>query len=217
MNALLGKEHAIVTEIPGTTRDVLETTMKWGQFHFRLLDTAGIRDTEELIEKEGIRRSKSAVQEADVVLCVLDASEAIPQEMHEFLPSLPLDKTVVIWNKIDKVGALPFSLPTPHAVALSALQQTHLDTLREKIESLLLTTPDLSSDQVLITSSRHYSALNQSIASLEQLITSLQQGASAEFVSFDMRQALNHLGTIIGTNVTEDILSAVFSKFCVGK
>lgn len=217
MNAILGKDHAIVTDIPGTTRDVLETTMKWGNLHFRLLDTAGIRDTEEVIEKEGIRRSKSATEQADLILCLLDASAPIPKEIDPFLSTLPLEKTIIVWNKIDKEGAKPFHRCYPHAVALSALHHTHLSTLKEKIESLLFTSPDLSSDQVLITSSRHYNALNEAIHSLEKLIHSLETGVSAEFVSFDMRQTLHQLGTIIGTNITEDILSAIFSKFCVGK
>ncbi|MEN9343730.1 MAG: hypothetical protein RLZZ453_517 [Chlamydiota bacterium] len=211
LNALLGKEQAIVTPIAGTTRDVLESTLKWGDLHFRLLDTAGLRKTEEIIEQEGIRRSHQAILKADIVLCVLDATLTVPEEI---IDSLPLEKTIVIWNKVDQSDAIPFKLPFPRAVALSALHKMHLDTLKQAIFSFI---QKENREALLVTSARHHAALNLTIDAMKQLITSLKEGVSPEFVTLDMRQALDHLGTIIGTNVTEDILSSIFSKFCVGK
>lgn len=211
LNALLGKEQAIVTPIAGTTRDVLESTLKWGDLHFRLLDTAGLRKTEEIIEQEGIRRSHQAMLTADIVLCVLDATLAVPEEI---IDSLPLEKTIVIWNKVDQPDAIPFKHPFPRAVALSALHKMHLDTLKQAIFSFV---QKEDREALLVTSARHHAALNLGIDAIKQLITSLKEGVSPEFVTLDMRQALDNLGTIIGTNVTEDILSSIFSKFCVGK
>lgn len=213
MNALLGKEQAIVTHIPGTTRDILESYFRWGDLHFRLLDTAGIRQTDEIIEQEGIRRSQQAILDADVVLCVLDAT--VPPDT-DLLSSLPQEKTILIWNKIDQRDATPFAVPFPRAVALSALHKTHLDALQQEVFSLIQG-EQLDKEAVIITSGRHHTSLNLACQSLTQLIQSLETGVSPEFAASDMRQTLDHLGTIIGTNVTEDILSAIFSKFCVGK
>lgn len=214
MNALLGKDRAIVTPIAGTTRDLLEDQMRLGNLHFRIIDTAGIRETEELIEKEGIRRSKLAMQMADLVLCVFDATEPVDEEI---AASLDWEKSLVVWNKIDKELAKPLPTRFPHAVALSALRQTHLDDLQTAIETLLKRDSVSMQEEVIITIERHYTALINAKTALQKLIHSLQTQVSAEFVSADMREALNQLGTIIGTHVTEDILSAIFSKFCVGK
>ena len=214
MNALLGKERAIVTDIPGTTRDLLEAEFKLGGLHFRLVDTAGIRETSEVIEQEGIRRSHQALQEADLVLLVLDAQRGIEEEDRRLLELTPSDKTVVIWNKTD--------LPTTHVkpdqgVAISAKEATGLELLREKIDQKIWRTGPPSKQEIVITHVRHKEALDEAILSVGQVIEGLKRGVSAEFVASDMRRALVSLGTIMGLDVSEDILSAVFSKFCVGK
>lgn len=215
MNALLGKSHAIVTEIAGTTRDVLEADMKWGNLHFRLLDTAGIRHTEEIIEQEGIRRSKETMLQADLILFVLDASLTISEEIEQLIASLPKEKTVFVWNKID------LETPKPHAflhsVCISAKELWGLDELKAKINEMVWLKGAPSKEEIVITSSRHHLSLTESCKALEMVIHSLKTGISAEFVSSDMRATLNALGQIIGTNITEDILSSIFSKFCVGK
>ncbi len=214
MNLLLGKERAIVTDIPGTTRDTLEEELRLGQFHFRLIDTAGVRVTEELIEQEGIRRSLAAINEADLVLLVLDASRALKEEDDTLLKKAPPDKTLIIWNKID----LPHTIPTSFEKAIKISTKTHagLSALVQAIEKSVCKKP-LSKEEVIITNIRHHEALNGAIASCKCLIDGLKKGVSPEFLSSDMRQTLHQLGTIIGTNIGEDILSAIFSKFCVGK
>lgn len=209
MNALLGKDRAIVTEIAGTTRDVLEEDLRLGQLHFKLVDTAGIRDTEEIVEKEGIRRSQKAMKEADLILLLLDASR--PLEGQELIAQVPKEKTVIVWNKTD------LAPPPAAGVAISALKKTGLDDLKEAIEQLIWKNGAPSKEEVLITKLRHFQALTNAISSCQAVIAGLQKNISAEFVASDMRAALNELGTIIGTNVTEDILSAIFSKFCLGK
>jgi len=213
MNALLGKERAIVTEIAGTTRDLLEEDLRLGGLHFRLIDTAGIRDTEELVEQEGIRRSQTAMQEADLILLLLDASRPLSDKDRQLLQIAPQEKTLVIWNKID------LCQPTEKipSVQISAKQKLGLDDLKKAIERLIWKTGPPSKEEVMITKQRHFQALTHAIESCQTVIAGLKQGISAEFVASDMRACLNELGTIIGTNVTEDILTAIFSKFCLGK
>lgn len=214
MNALLGKDRAIVTPIPGTTRDLLEADLRMSGLHFRLVDTAGIRDTEELVEQEGIRRSHQALQEADLVLLVLDATRGVEENDQELLARAPSHKTLVIWNKVD--------LPSPHpkpenALEISAKEGLGIEQLREAINQKIWRSGPPSKEEIVITNSRHHQALNQAIESVKLVIEGLQTKVSAEFVAADMRRALLELGTIIGTDISEDILSAIFSKFCVGK
>jgi tRNA modification GTPase len=213
MNALLGKDRAIVTEIAGTTRDLLEEDLQLGGLHFRLIDTAGIRDTEEIIEKEGIRRSQSAMQEADLILLVLDASRRLTEKDRHLLAQTPKEKRLVIWNKVD-LAAPPEEIP---AISISAKEKIGLDDLKTAIERLIWKKGPPSKEEIIITKLRHFQALGSAIHSCEAVITGLKQGISAEWIASDMRATLNELGTIVGTNVAEDILTAIFSKFCLGK
>jgi tRNA modification GTPase len=211
MNALLGKERAIVTDIAGTTRDLLEEDLRLGQLHFKLTDTAGIRDTEEVVEQEGIRRSRKAMQEADLVLLLLDASRPLEREDLELLELAPKEKTVLVWNKTD------LAPPQFEGLSISAKEKRGLDELKGEIERRIWKNGLPSKEEVMITKLRHHQALSNAIEFSEAVIQGLKSGISAEFVAADMRAALHELGTIIGSNVTEDILTAIFSKFCLGK
>jgi len=215
MNALLGKDRAIVTDIPGTTRDVLEEEVLLAGLHFRLLDTAGVRDTGEQIEREGIRRTRRALEEADLILLVLDAERGACAETQALIASLPLDKTIFVWNKID-LAPCPSDRFAP-AVEVSATQRLGLDALKEAIHRMIWKNGPPSQEEAIITTMRHKEALTQAISACDTLIQGLREGVSAEFLSSDMRRVLVELGSIVGGNVTEDILSAIFSKFCVGK
>jgi tRNA modification GTPase len=214
MNALLGKERAIVTDIPGTTRDLLEADLVLGSLHVRLVDTAGVREADEIIEQEGIRRTFSAMQQADLILLVCDSTCGQTREDLELLHKAPPEKTITIWNKID----LPSAHPTPpHAIAMSAKQGIGLDALRLAIDQKIWRSGPPSKEEIGITELRHKQSLEQSIFALDQVMAGLKNNTSAEFISADMRRALQGLGAIIGSDITEDILSAIFSKFCVGK
>lgn len=217
MNALLDKERAIVSHIPGTTRDVLEDHMRLNGLNFKLMDTAGIRTTEEVIEQEGIRRSQAAMQQADLILLVLDAAKGLDDQDQWLLDNMPKAKSIAIWNKIDLPHS-PFpQLPIPHVVTLSAKNKTGIESLKKAIDAIIWEGGPPSREEVLITNVRHKESLIKAIDSCQQVINGLKNNLSPEFISMDMRQALNDLGTIIGTNVGEDILSAIFSKFCIGK
>lgn len=212
MNALLRKDRAIVSHIPGTTRDLVEDDLRLNGFHLRLIDTAGIRETGEIIEEEGIRRSKKTIERSDIVLFVLDVTA--PGELLE----LPREKTIVIWNKIDLDHSRPLpELPFSHVVEVSANSRRGIEELEAKIDEVIWQGGTPNRKEVVITSLRHKEALIEARDSCQKVVDGLNVNASAEFISFDMRQALLSLGTIIGTNITEDILTAVFSKFCIGK
>lgn len=220
MNALLDKERAIVSHIPGTTRDILEDHLRLNGLNFKLVDTAGIRITEEEIEQEGIRRTRQAMQKADLVLLVLDAARGIDEQEWRLLEQLPTQKTIAIWNKIDictcAEDQLP-SLPLPQIVKLSAKNKTGISVLKQTIDAVIWDKGPPSREETLITNVRHKEALTKAIEACSKVISGLQSDVSPEFITIDMREALKALGSILGTDITEDILTAIFSKFCIGK
>lgn len=217
MNALLDKERAITSPFPGTTRDVLEDQFMLNGLHFKLSDTAGIRESVEEIEIEGIRRSKIAIEEADLILFVLDASKGLRQEDQDLFRYLPKKKSILVWNKIDLPHPPLPHLDFPHVALLSALKREGLERLHRMIDAVIWEANPPSKEEVLITNVRHREALEGAVESLERVQEGLRRGVSPEFLTSDMRLALAQLGKIIGTNVPEDILSAIFSKFCIGK
>lgn len=215
MNALLGKDRAIVTEIAGTTRDLLEEDLYLAGLHFRLIDTAGLRNTTEVVEKEGIRRSKLAMEKADLILFLLDAVKGISKEEEELLTYLPKEKSLVIWNKVDL--GMPKEKIHFEPIFLSAKEKTGLDDLKSRIHSLIWKKGPPSKGEIVLTQARHKEALHSAIQFCKIVETGLKQAQSPEFLCIDIRQALESLAKIIGTNVTEDILTMIFSKFCLGK
>lgn len=217
MNALLNKERAIVTPIAGTTRDILEDDLRLNGMNFRLIDTAGIRSEGCAVEQEGIRRSKIAMNEADLILLVLDANRGLSDEDLQLLQMVPKKKTIAIWNKIDLPSNGFSAIDIPHAVAVSAKTRAGLDKLQEAIDTIVWENGAPSKEEIIITNVRHKQALTDAILSSQQVIEGLKNKVSPEFISFDMRECLNSLGKVIGTNIGEDILSAIFSKFCIGK
>lgn len=218
MNALLDKDRAIVSHVPGTTRDILEDQMRLNGLNLRLLDTAGIRTTDESIEQEGIRRSKEAMAEADLILFVLDASKGYDEEDQRLLSNAPKGKAIIVWNKIDLPhSSLPSIDHYPYSVSLSAKHRIGMDQLRAMIDKVIWENGPPSKEEILITNVRHKEALQEAIHAGHKVLYGLQAGVSPEFLSIDMRTCLSELGKIIGTNVGEDILSAIFSTFCIGK
>ena len=218
LNALANRERAIVTALPGTTRDLVEEHLRLGGLNLKLIDTAGIRETAELVEQEGIRRSKQAMESTDLVLLVLDASRGLSKEDRQLLHALPPEKTIIVWNKMDLPHEKPLpSLPFRHIVFLSAKEKTGLDDLRQAIDSIIWDKGPPAKGEVLITSLRHKEALDHCLQAGERVVQGLLGEASPEFLTLDMRQALGQLGLIIGRNISEDILTEIFKKFCIGK
>lgn len=219
MNALLGKERAIVSHIAGTTRDTIEEDLRLEGIQCRLTDTAGIRKTNELIEGEGVKRSLKAIKTADIVFVVLDASRPDESDGEELLKEAAAGHVCLIWNKID-LKQSDLVLPTygvSEAVFVSAKTGQGLDDVRHAVRHILWKGEPMHHDEVLITNVRHKEALIRAQEALTKVIEGLQENLSPEFITFDMREFLRHLGSVIGTDITEDILSAIFSQFCVGK
>lgn len=217
MNALLDRERAIVSHVAGTTRDVLEDHLRLNGLNCRIIDTAGIRESEEIVEKEGIRRTRESMKNADLILLVLDAHRGLDSFEQQLLMESDPKKTVGIWNKIDLEHPPLPELPLAHVVTISAKEKTGLETLRKMIDKVIWQEGPPSREEALITNIRHKESLEQAIDFCGRVIEGLRTEVSPEFVAMDMRSCLSELGKVIGTNVGEDILSAIFSKFCIGK
>lgn len=216
MNALLGKDRAIVTPTPGTTRDTLEEELLIGNLHFRLIDTAGIRQTTESIEQEGIRRSKEAMQKSDLILLVFDASTPLCPYANQLIPLINTSKTLLVWNKSDIASTIPHSI-IENTIVVSAKNQTGIKDLKQKISQMIWQKAPPSKEEVVITNIRHEQNLQNAALFLKNVIDGLEAKVSPEFLSYDLKSSLQELGKIIGHDITEDILNAIFSQFCVGK
>ncbi|MCX6988622.1 MAG: tRNA uridine-5-carboxymethylaminomethyl(34) synthesis GTPase MnmE [Chlamydiae bacterium] len=216
MNTLLGQERAIVTNIPGTTRDILEEKLLLGGLHFTIKDTAGIRETEEEIEKEGIRRSKKAMAGADLVLLLFDITRALTDSEMALLAGAPKGKTLLVWNKADLPHANPIATLLP-SIEISAKETLGIMELKEAIHKIIWKKGPPSQEEIILTNVRHKQALDGAIQSTVDVMQGLHNHISPEFIASDMRRILTELGTIIGTDINEEILGAIFSKFCVGK
>ena len=219
LNALLNDERAIVSDIPGTTRDVLEDYLNINGVTYRLIDTAGIRATNDQIEKLGIDRAKNAIQKADIVLIVLNAAGDILAQFHEIIPNdFPKSKVIAVVNKSDICGDVDVNvLPQDvHVVKISAKHRTNLDALFAKISQL--GAADYNQDEVILTNVRHYTIFAEALTSIQRAETALNSGLSGEFVSQDIRDALRSFAEITGDEITTDeVLGNIFKNFCIGK
>ncbi len=216
LNAFLRKERAIVTPIAGTTRDLLEEQMRIGSLSFRLIDTAGIREARDLVEQEGIRRAKKASEEADLTLLILDASERLSAEAQALIGAASKHKTLLIWNKTD-LPCKPLPEVGLEALMLSAKTGAGLEELKQRLEKWVGQGNVQPQEDVVIGNLRHKNALKEASEALTAVLEGLKSGLAFELLSSDLRAALSALGTIIGTHITEDILSSIFSRFCIGK
>ncbi|MBR2201845.1 MAG: tRNA uridine-5-carboxymethylaminomethyl(34) synthesis GTPase MnmE [Bacteroidales bacterium] len=219
LNALLNDERAIVSDIPGTTRDVLEDYLNINGVTYRLIDTAGIRATDDQIEKLGIDRAKNAIQKVDIVLIVLNAAGDILAQFKEIIPNdFPKSKVIAVVNKSDICGDVDVSvLPQDvHVVKISAKHRTNLDALFAKISQLGVA--DYNQDAVILTNVRHYTIFAEALSSIQRAETALNSGLSGEFVSQDIRDALRSFAEITGDEITTDeVLGNIFKNFCIGK
>ena len=225
LNRLLRVSRAIVTDIPGTTRDTLEETLNLQGVPLVLIDTAGIRaESEDPIERLGIERSRAALAQADLALLVLDANEPIT-EVDRAIAALVGDlPAVVVLNKIDllaegTVPALDDSLADlfPHSIAVSALTGAGIDTLEKAIVETVFSGEVVASEAPLVTNPRHKEALLSALQSIEAALSAHQAGTTADLVSIDLTAAVNTLGEITGQTASDDLVETIFANFCVGK
>ena len=222
LNQLLGEDRAIVSNIAGTTRDVIEETLNIEGILFRLIDTAGIREGAEEIEAMGIERSKEKIQQAQVVLCLADVSkESSLQEVitwsHEIREANPEKKIIIVANKVDVIenNRTSSGVEMP-VIYISAKEGLGIEELKTALVELVMGDFNISSDTI-VSNARHYDALLRTATSLEKAKYDLDNNITADFVAMDIRQAMYDLGTITGDISTDDLLGNIFSKFCIGK
>lgn len=221
MNVLVGEDRAIVTDIAGTTRDILEEHIYLQGISLNVIDTAGIRSTDDVVEKIGVERAMEAAKEADLIIYVVDASRGLDENDFRIMEFIKDKKAVVLLNKSDLepiVSAEEIKEKSNHAVIpISAKEETGIDRLEEEIKALFYEGKIDFNDQVLITNVRHAQALKEALDSVQMVEKSIEDGMPEDFFSIDLMNAYEKLGLIIGEAVEDDLVNEIFSKFCMGK
>lgn len=221
MNVLLGEERAIVTDIAGTTRDTLEEHIRLQGISLNIVDTAGIRDTDDVVEKIGVLRARNMADEADLIIYVVDASVPLDKNDEDILEIIRDRKAVVLLNKTDLTMAVSkeaLKEATCHRVIpISAKEAIGIEELEQEIKSMFYQGEIDFNDEVYITNVRHKTALKEALSSLVMVRQSVMDGMPEDFYSIDLMNAYEVLGTIIGEAVEEDLVHEIFSKFCTGK
>jgi tRNA modification GTPase len=221
LNALLQEDRAIVTPHPGTTRDTLEEKVRIKDTHINIIDSAGLRKYPEIIEQEGIRRTRSAIENADLTLVIFDRSKPLDENDDLICKEVHDKSTLIIINKCDlreqwSVENLKEKIKTDTLVFVSAKEQSGLDSLIDAIYNCVINT-EKSGEAVFISRERHRLNLVQASSSLEKTLVSLENQLSEEFVAIDLSIAMNHLATILGKVVEDELLDQIFNSFCIGK
>lgn len=218
LNALLKENRAIVTDIPGTTRDTIEEVLDLDGIPLNLIDTAGIRETEDTVELIGVEKAKSHVEDADLVLVLLDSSEELSTEDVDILEFAKDKEKIVIINKTDLDPKLGLEkLKDYKYIMMSIVDGTGIDVLQDEIKRLFFEDKITSSDDIMVSNIRHIEALRRAIAALESAISDLEVGIPLDLVEVDLNICIDELGNITGKTTTEDVLDRIFSEFCIGK
>ena len=223
LNALLGDDRALVSDIHGTTRDTIEDTVTMGGTLFRFIDTAGIRQSSDTVEQMGIERTWQAIDKANIVLWIIDVTSADTSMIHDILDRCNGKALIAVLNKTDlddDIAArselkdlLPAGTPV---VAISAKNDSDVESLRELIVKTAAL-PEVDSDAVFVTNARHYQALIRARSAIARALDGLNNGLSGDLLDQDIRECLHWLGEITGTITTDNILAEIFSHFCIGK
>lgn len=221
MNVLLGEERAIVTDIAGTTRDTLEEQIRLHGITLNIVDTAGIRDTDDVVEQIGVVRAKSVADEADLIIYVVDGSCPLDENDEMIIELIQGRDAVVILNKTDLdmvISAEQLQEKTGHQViAVSAKEETGIDLLEKTIQEMFYEGSIDFNDEVMITNVRHKTALQDALGGLMMVRQSIMDGMPEDFLTIDLMDSYEQLGSIIGESVEDDLVNEIFSKFCMGK
>jgi tRNA modification GTPase len=216
LNALLKDDRAIVSDVHGTTRDTIEDTIDIHGINFRFIDTAGIRQTSDQVEKIGINRTYAAIDKARIVLWIVD-EEPTQEELNEMMLLTDNKQLIVVRNKIDKTEKQPFTIVKFPLIEISAKQGTHLADLEQAIFDAA-DIPTLQANNVIVTNARHYDALTRASHHLQRVVDGLEMQLSGDLLSEDLRLALDTLAEITGGQITtNEVLGNIFEHFCVGK
>ena len=221
LNVLLGEERAIVTDIAGTTRDVLEEQMSLSGISLNIIDTAGIRSTEDVVEKIGVKKAKTYAQDADLIIYVVDSSTGLDENDEEIMEMIQGRKAIVLLNKMDldcvtTEEDIRKYLDKP-VIPVSAKEEQGIDRLEQTVKDMFYDGSISFNDEIYITNMRQKAALKEALDSLEQVSVSIQNQMPEDFFSIDLMNAYEELGSITGESVGEDLVNEIFSKFCMGK
>lgn len=231
LNIMLGEEKAIVTDIAGTTRDVLEESITLGGINLNMIDTAGIRTTEDIVEKIGVEKAKKYAADADLIIYVCDASVAFDENDEDIFSMLSGKKVIVLLNKSDldqvitedmvydklKAYGMDDVKQNCHLIRTSTLHHNGIEELEETIKNMFISGKLEENNEVFLTNLRHVEAIQNTMNSLHQVKNSLMMGMPEDFYSIDLMSAYASLGSIIGEEVSDDLVNEIFSKFCMGK
>lgn len=222
LNSILGENRAIVTDIAGTTRDVIEEFVNIKGIPLKIVDTAGIRETEDVVEKIGVEKSRESFSTADLVIMVLDASRKLSEEDMEILESIKNKKTIVLLNKVDLEAQIELEkikefVSSDDIIEISALKNQGIEELQDKIESMVYQGSVKNSSNLMITNSRHKDALFKAYESINDAISAIEQRMPYDFIEVDFKNIWDYLGYINGDTVREDLLDTIFANFCIGK
>ena len=221
LNALAKEERAIVTDIEGTTRDVLEEQINIGGITLNLIDTAGIRKTEDIVENIGVEKAKKIASNADLIIYVVDGSRPLDNNDTEIMELIKEKKVIVLLNKSD-IGQIVSKndlncLSCYDIISISAKEETGLDKLEDSIKNLFFTGDITSNEEIYSTNARHKSLLKEALNSLKLVSEGIDNGVSEDFLTIDLMNGYEKLGLIIGEAVEDDLADQIFSKFCMGK
>jgi tRNA modification GTPase len=222
LNALLNEERAIVSHIPGTTRDTIEEVLNINGINFRLIDTAGIREATDAIEQIGVERTMEKISQSALLIYVYDASVITEKELNQDIESLqnPGINMLLVPNKIDLLNGAStvidfLSYGFSDIISISAKEKLHIDALKNKIYNAAIKS-QLTGDETLVTNIRHLEALQKTEDALTRVLNGMEN-VTSDFLAMDIKQALHYLGEITGVVTTDDLLENIFSKFCIGK
>ena len=224
LNAILNEERAIVSDIPGTTRDVIEDTININGFSFRFIDTAGLRDSRDTIETIGIERTVEKIRQAQVILHIFDISETNPDELQEEIDEFRNhleDKSrrwILIANKTDRLETIPSvfkDLVELETVFVSAKRKENISVITDTLSRMV--EKESVSDRTIVSNARHYEALMSALQAIEDVEKGFEMQVPSDLVAIDIRRALHFLGSITGEVTTDEVLGTIFGKFCIGK
>ncbi len=218
LNTLLGEEKAIVTDIEGTTRDIVEGKINIGGFILNMIDTAGIRKTEDIVEKIGVNKSLQLISNSDLILYVLNNNQPLTEEDLELLKKVQNKNYIIILNKIDLESKIDLSkLPEDHIVKMSIKNKEGINELKEKIKEIFNLEKIETSDMTFVTSARSLAILNQIRDSIEDIEKGLKSGLPIDIIEIDIKNIWDKLGEIIGVSYETELIDTLFSQFCLGK
>ena len=223
LNLLLNEERAIVSDIPGTTRDIIEEYLTVGKIPAKIIDTAGIRRSEDLIEKIGIEKAKEGIEKADLIIYILDLSKDYSINQDEIFDLIKNKNKIILLNKIDTiidqklVEHVQGYFPNEKVLPFSTFDRSYLDVLEKEIELTFLDSDYDFNEGIFITNTRQKGLLEKSLIFINQSLESVKKNMEDDFVTIDLYDAKSSIEEIIGTNINEDIMEQIFSKFCIGK